>query len=60
MGFLDRLRRGDPGRDADPAAERASALDEQTAEERAKTADDLEQEVAEARDEDAIQRPRFH
>lgn len=60
MGFLDRLRRSDPGRAHDPAAERADAADERAADERPKTADELEQEVAEARDEDAIQRPRFH
>jgi hypothetical protein len=60
MGFLDRLRRRDPGRSHDPAAERADTLDEQAAEERPKTADELEEEVAQARDEDAIQRPRFH
>jgi hypothetical protein len=60
MGFLDRLRRRDPGRSHDPAAERADTLDEQAAEERPKSADELEEEVAQARDEDAIQRPRFH
>jgi hypothetical protein len=60
MGFLDRLRRGDPGRTADPAAERVDARDEEAADEPPKSADQLEQEVAEARDEDAIQRPRFH
>jgi len=60
MGFLDRLRRSDPGRPHDPAAERADALDAEAAEERPKTADELEEDVAQARDEDAIQRPRFH
>jgi hypothetical protein len=59
MGFLERLRRGDPGRAHDPAAERTEALADE-AEGRAKTADELEENVAAARDEDAIQRPRFH
>jgi hypothetical protein len=60
MGFLDRLRRGDRGHSHDPAAEHTDALDEQAVEERPKSADELEEEVAQARDEDAIQRPRFH
>ena len=60
MGFLDRLRRSDPGRERDAAGERADALDEQAAAERTTTADELEEEVAARRDEDAIGRPRFH